>query len=356
MRTLRTIQWDRGKVQMIDQRRLPFELVLVETDDYREVAEAIRNMTLRGAPAIGAAAAFGMALAARQSPASQTGDLVADLEEAARVLLATRPTAVNLAWAVERMLHQAKSAQVPEVEKLRNLLAAEAQRIADEDVETNRRMGACGAQLIKDGDRILTHCNAGALATVDFGTALGVVRAAHDQGKRIHVMVDETRPRLQGARLTAWEMMQEGIPMTLIADNASGHFMLRGQVDLVLVGADRIAANGDVANKIGTYNVAILAHAHGIPFYVVAPTSTVDLRLATGDDIPIEERDAEEVTVVDDRRIAPEEVAVANPAFDVTPSRYVAGIVTESGIVRPPFQEDLKEVVEESRREAGVYS
>lgn len=353
---MRTIQWDRGKVQMIDQRRLPFELVLVGTDDYREVAEAIRNMTVRGAPAIGAAAAFGMALAARQSPASQAGDLVADLEEAAQVLLATRPTAVNLAWAVERMLHQAKSAQVPEVEKLRNLLAAEAQRIADEDVEINRRMGTYGAELIQDGDHILTHCNAGALATVDFGTALGVVRAAHEQGKRIHLMVDETRPRLQGARLTAWEMMQEGIPMTLIADNASGHFMLRGQVDLVLVGADRIASNGDVANKIGTYNVAVLAHAHGIPFYVVAPTSTVDLRLAAGDDIPIEERDAEEVTVVDDRRIAPEGVAVANPAFDVTPSRYVTGIVTESGIVRPPFQEGLKEAVGESRREAGVYS
>ncbi len=352
---MRTIQWDRGKARMIDQRKLPFELVLIETADYREVAEAIRNMALRGAPAIGAAAAFGMALAGQQSSASRADDLLTDLEEAAEALLATRPTAVNLAWAVDRMLRQARGAQIADVGKMRNLLTAEAQRIADEDVETNRRMGAYGAELIKDGDRILTHCNAGALATVDFGTALGVVRATHEQGKRIHVMVDETRPRLQGARLTAWELMQEGIPMTLIADNASGHFMRRGQVDIVLVGADRIAANGDVANKIGTYNLAVLARAHGIPFYVVAPTSTIDLELPTGDDIPIEERGAEEVTCVDGLRIAPEGVAVANPAFDITPHEYVTGIVTESGIVRAPFQEGLKEAVTESRGRVGEH-
>ena len=352
---MRTIQWDRGKARMIDQRKLPFELVLIETADYREVAEAIRNMALRGAPAIGAAAAFGMALAGQQSSASRADDLLTDLEEAAEALLATRPTAVNLAWAVDRMLRQARGAQIADVGKMRNLLTAEAQRIADEDVETNRRMGAYGAELIKDGDRILTHCNAGALATVDFGTALGVVRATHEHGKRIHVMVDETRPRLQGARLTAWELMQEGIPMTLIADNASGHFMRRGQVDIVLVGADRIAANGDVANKIGTYNLAVLARAHGIPFYVVAPTSTIDLELPTGDDIPIEERGAEEVTCVDGLRIAPEGVAVANPAFDITPHEYVTGIVTESGIVRAPFQESLKEAVTESRGRVGEH-
>ncbi len=352
---MRTIQWDRGKARMIDQRKLPFELVLIETADYREVAEAIRNMALRGAPAIGAAAAFGMALAGQQSSASRADDLLTDLEVAAEALLATRPTAVNLAWAVDRMLRQARGAQSADVGKMRNLLTAEAQRIADEDVETNRRMGAYGAELIKDGDRILTHCNAGALATVDFGTALGVVRATHEHGKRIHVMVDETRPRLQGARLTAWELMQEGIPMTLIADNASGHFMRRGQVDIVLVGADRIAANGDVANKIGTYNLAVLARAHGIPFYVVAPTSTIDLELPTGDDIPIEERGAEEVTCVDGLRIAPEGVAVANPAFDITPHEYVTGIVTESGIVRAPFQESLKEAVTESRGRVGEH-
>ncbi|MEA3460100.1 MAG: S-methyl-5-thioribose-1-phosphate isomerase, partial [Chloroflexota bacterium] len=334
-----------GVVRMIDQRRLPSELVVAEFTDYREVARAIREMLIRGAPAIGAAAAFGLALAARQSRATTREGLLADLEEAAEVLRATRPTAVNLPWAIERMLARARDAGHAAVGEVVKALKKEAQRIADEDVETNRRMGAYGAELIADGDNILTHCNTGALATVDYGTALGVIWTAHEQGKRIHVWVDETRPRLQGARLTAWELMQEGIPMTLIADNAAGHLMRTGRVDIVIVGADRVAANGDVANKIGTYKLAVLAKENGIPFYSVAPTSTIDLSIASGDEIPIEERDPAEVTNVGGVRIAPEGVRVYNPAFDVTPHRYITGIVTEKGIVYPPFRRDLRKIV-----------
>ena len=270
---------------------------------------------------------------------------MADLEVAAGVIRATRPTAVNLFWALERMLAVARAEPDRAVEELRRALIAEAQRLADEDVEINRRMGAHGATLIEDGFNILTHCNAGALATVDYGTALAVVRAAHEQGKQIHVWVDETRPRLQGARLTSWELMNEGIPMTLIADNVAGHLMRTGRVDIVVVGSDRTAANGDVANKIGTYKLAVLARENGIPFYAVVPTSTIDLSLPTGDDIPIEERDAREVTHVRDCRIAPIEVPVLNVAFDVTPHRYVTGIVTENGIAYPPFSQSLRRMV-----------
>ncbi len=342
---MRTIEWDHGRVRMIDQRRLPDELVVVEFDDYRGVAEAIHNMTIRGAPAIGAAAAFGLALAAQRSSATTSQALVADLQEAARVLRATRPTAVNLAWALERMLERVRTAEQRSVETLVQDLIAEAQRIADEDVEINRRMGAHGATLIADGFNILTHCNAGSLATVDYGTVLAVVRTAHEQGKRIHVWVDETRPRLQGASLTAWELMQAGIPMTLIADNAAGHVLRTKKVDLVLVGSDRTAANGDVANKIGTYKLAVVAKENGVPFYSVLPTSTIDLSLASGDDIPIEERDEREVTSVRGCQIAPEGVHVYNPAFDVTPHRYVTGIVTENGIAYPPFTLSLRETV-----------
>ncbi|HIC92660.1 MAG TPA: S-methyl-5-thioribose-1-phosphate isomerase, partial [Anaerolineae bacterium] len=294
----------------------------------------------------GAAAAFALALAARQSGARTRGELLADLEEAADVLRATRPTAVNLSWAVERMLARARSLECEDVEQIAKALEREAQAIADEDVETNRRMGAYGAELIEDGDNILTHCNTGALATVDYGTALGVIRTAHEQGKRIHVWVDETRPRLQGARLTAWELMRLGIPMTLIADNAAGHLMRTGKVDIVLVGADRVAANGDVANKIGTYKLAVLAKENGIPFYSVAPTSTIDLSIASGEEIPIEERDPQEVTHVGGVPIAPREVRAYNPAFDVTPHRYITGIVTEKGIVYPPFGRNLRRIKE----------
>lgn len=345
---MRTIEWDDGIVKMIDQRRLPQEVVVVEFDDYRDVAQAIKEMVIRGAPAIGAAAAFGLALGARQSQATNREQLLADLQKVASVLRKTRPTAVNLFWAIERMLDCARRAEYLDVEEIANALVAEAQHLADEDVEINRRMGAHGAELIADGDNILTHCNAGALATVDYGTVLGVVRAAHEQGKCIHVWVDETRPRLQGARLTAWELMRDGIPITLVADNAAGHLMYTGRVDIVLFGADRVAANGDVANKIGSYKLAVLAKENGIPCYSVSPTSTVDLSLASGDDIPIEERGAREVTHIEGMPIAPEGVPVYNPAFDVTPHRYITGIVTENGIAYSPLKINLRKVVEGS--------
>ena len=344
---MRTIVWDiSGVVKMIDQRKLPLEFVVVGFDDYHDVARAIKEMYIRGAPAIGAAAAFGLALAARQSQATTRQGLLGDLETASGVIRATRPTAVNLFWATDRMLQTARTSKQTTVEGVVQELIAEAQRIADEDVEINRRMGAHGATLIDDGFNILTHCNAGALATVDYGTALGVIRAAHEQGKKIHVWVDETRPRLQGARLTSWELMNAGIPMTLIADNVAGHLMRTGQVDIVLVGSDRTAANGDVANKIGTYKLAVLAKENGVPFYAVVPTSTIDLAVPSGDDIPIEERDAEEVTHPGGCQIAPDGVQVLNVAFDVTPQRYVTGIITENGIAYPPFTQTLRRMVE----------
>jgi methylthioribose-1-phosphate isomerase len=342
---MRSVEWYNGKVRMIDQRLLPTEFRLVEYKDYREVAQAIRTMVIRGAPAIGAAAAFGMALAAQCSQAQGRDKLLADLRAASETLIAARPTAVNLSWAVARLLRRAETE--PDPFTIPDALLAEAQALADEDVEVNKRLGEHGATLIRDGDTILHHCNTGALATVDYGTALGVIRTAHEQGKRIHVLVDETRPRLQGARLTAWELKQLDIPFTLIADNAAGHFMRTGQVNLVLVGSDRTAANGDVANKIGTYKLAVVAQANGIPFYPCVPTSTIDLSLPTGDDIPIEERPVEEITQVayQGRSIAPEGIQAANPAFDVTPHRYVTGIVTENGIAYPPFETSLRQVV-----------
>ena len=342
---MRSIDWHNDKVRMIDQRFLPAEFRLVEYKDHREVAQAIRTMVIRGAPAIGAAAAFGMALAARASHAQDCEGLMVDLRAAAEILRAARPTAVNLSWAVTRLLRRAEAELDPGA--IPDVLLAEAQALADEDVEVNRRLGEHGAGLIQDGANILHHCNTGALATVDHGTALGVIRTAYEQGKRVHVFVDETRPRLQGARLTAWELQQLGIPFTLIADNAAGHFMRTGQVDIVLVGADRVAANGDVANKIGTYKLAVVAQANGIPFYPCVPTSTVDLSLPTGDDIPIEERPAEEITRVTYQGlpIAPEGVSAANPAFDVTPYRYVTGIVTENGIAYAPFTVSLRKAM-----------
>ena len=355
---MRTIEWndttDRGRptgtVKMVDQRLLPLEFVVVEFDDYRDVAVAIKEMYIRGAPAIGAAAAFGMALAGQQSKAAMPEDLMIDLDTAAGVIRATRPTAVNLFWAVERMLRTAQGSTQSDAAGIVRELIVEAKRLADEDVDINRRMGAHGATLVEDGAgracNILTHCNAGALATVDYGTALAVIRASHEQGKNIHVWVDETRPRLQGARLTSWELMNEGIPMTLIADNVAGHLMRTGQVDIVFVGSDRTAANGDVANKIGTYKLAVLAKENGIPFYAVVPTSTVDLSVPAGDDIPIEVREDREVTHVRECQVAPDGVQVLNVAFDVTPHRYVTGIITENGIAYPPFKRNLKSMVE----------
>jgi len=341
---MRSVEWYDDKVRMIDQRLLPEEFRLVEFEDYRQIAQAIRSMVIRGAPAIGAAAAFGMVLAARCGSARDRDGLLMDLRKAAEILRAARPTAVNLSWAVARMLRRAEGESA--VAAIPDVLLAEAQALADEDVEVNRRLGEHGAALIRDGDTILHHCNTGALATVDYGTALGVIRTAHEQGKRVHVLVDETRPRFQGARLTAWELKQLGIPFTLIADNAAGHFMRIGRVDIVLVGADRVAANGDVANKIGTYKLAVVAQANGIPFYPCVPTSTIDLTLPTGDDIPIEERSAEEITgvIYQGRAITPEGVRVANPAFDVTPHRYITGIVTENGIAYPPYEMSLHAV------------
>lgn len=344
---MRTVEWDNGLVKMIDQRLLPGTFEIAEFNDYREVARAIKDMYIRGAPAIGAAAGFGMALAAFQSDATDRLALLRDLEVAAEVLRQARPTAVNLFWAVDRMLRVAGDEELASVDGVRDAILSNAQALADEDVEINKRMAAFGAALVKDGDNILHHCNTGALATVDYGTALGVIRMAHEQGKKIHVFVDETRPRLQGARLTAWELKQLGVDFTLIADNAAGHYMRTGQVDICFVGSDRTAANGDVANKIGTYKLGVVAKENGIPFYPVVPTSTVDLGCPTGDDIPIEERDAEEVVGLtrDGMPIAPEGIKVGNPAFDVTPARYVTGIVTENGVAYPPFELSLKKMV-----------
>ncbi|UCC87937.1 MAG: S-methyl-5-thioribose-1-phosphate isomerase [Anaerolineales bacterium] len=344
---MRTVEWDNGAVKMIDQRLLPGTFEIAEFTDYREVARSIKEMYIRGAPAIGAAAAFGMALAAYQSAADEPTTLMRDLEAAAEVLRRARPTAVNLFWAVDRVLRVAADQKLSSPDDIREAVLADAQALADEDVEINRRMAAHGAALVRDGDSILHHCNTGALATVDYGTALGVIRMAHEQGKKIHVFVDETRPRLQGARLTAWELQQLGVDFTLIADNAAGHYMRTGQVDICFVGSDRTAANGDVANKIGTYKLAVVARENGIPFYPVVPTSTVDLNCPTGDDIPIEERDPEEVVGLTRQGmpIAPAGIQVGNPAFDVTPARYVTGIVTENGVAYPPFGLSLRKMV-----------
>ena len=342
---MRTVEWDGGMVKMIDQRLLPAEVKVVTFTDVAGVARAIREMYVRGAPAIGATAAFGMALAAGASEAQDVPGLRADLEAAAAQLRATRPTAVNLSWAVDRMLRRAGHPELASLAEVRGALETEAQSIADEDVRINRAMGCIGQEVVRDGAQILTHCNAGALATVDYGTVLGVVRAAVEHGKQVHVWVDETRPRLQGARLTAWELMRDQIPCTLIADNAAGQLMRTGRVDLVLYGADRVAANGDVANKVGSYKLAVVARENGIPCFCVSPTSTIDMSLPTGDDIPIEERPPEEVTEIRGQRIAPEGVPVANIAFDITPHRYLTGIITERGIAYPPFDLSLPQIM-----------
>lgn len=342
---MRTVEWDDGTVKMIDQRLLPTECKIVSFTDVDGVARSIREMYVRGAPAIGATAAFGMALGARTSEAQDVPSLRADLEAAAAQLRATRPTAVNLSWAVGRMLGRASQPDLTSVAQVRAALEAEAQAIADEDVDINRRMGHIGQEVVREGAHILTHCNAGALATVDYGTVLGVVRAAVEHGKKVHVWVDETRPRLQGARLTAWELMRDQIPCTLIADNAAGQLMRTGRVDLVLYGADRVAANGDVANKVGSYKLAVVARENGIPCFCVSPTSTIDMSCPTGDDIPIEERAPEEITEIQGRRIAPIGVPVANIAFDVTPHRYLTGIITERGIAYPPFELSMPRIM-----------
>jgi methylthioribose-1-phosphate isomerase len=343
---MRTVFWENNELKMIDQRILPARFEVASYRGYKEVARAITDMVVRGAPAIGAAAAFGLALAGFESAASSTEDLLADLRSASTTLKAARPTAVNLAWAVDRVMLAASSTKVP-ADDLRQLVLGEAQKLADEDVEINKRMAEHGAALIDDGDTIIHHCNTGALATVDWGTALGVIRTAHEQGKRIHVLVDETRPRLQGARLTAWELEQYGIPYEIISDNMSGYFLRAGKAQKVFFGADRVAANGDVANKIGSYMLALAAYDNGVPVYPVVPTSTVDLSLAHGGLIPIEERDTGEVLGIQfhGEPVAPKNARARNPAFDVTPNRLLSGIVTENGVVRPPFEVNLKSVV-----------
>ncbi len=344
---MRTIEWDNQKNQlnMIDQRRLPGDLRVVSLTDYHQVATAIRDMVVRGAPAIGAAAAFGLALAAQQSPATTSDSFRTDLQTAAQELQAARPTAVNLAWALRRVLASVDDYQ-GDLQGLQQTVLQEAQRIADEDVMVNKRMAEYGATLIQDGDTIIHHCNTGALATVDWGTALGVIRTAFEQGKRLHVLVDETRPRLQGARLTAWELSQYGVPYEIITDNAAGHFLSSGKVNKVFFGGDRMAANGDVANKIGTYMLALAAHENGVPAYSVVPTSTVDLSIAHGGLIPIEERPQEEVLnlEVEGESVFPAGATARNPAFDVTPHRFLTAIVTEKGIVYPPFEINLIKV------------
>ena len=336
--TFRPIAWRDGKVALLDQTRLPLEEIWLELDDYRDVIEAIQNMRIRGAPAIGVAGGYAVALAAYELRGSDDDGV--RLRAAAAEIAEARPTGANLAWAVRRMMAVANRDRSPET------LAAEATRIQDEDEAANLSIGRYGADLIPSGGNVMTHCNAGALATGGYGTALGVIKTAWDDGKIRHVFANETRPLLQGARLTAWELKRGEIDSTVLPDSAAGQLIRRGHVQAIVVGADRVAANGDVANKIGTYSLAVLARENGVPFYVAAPTSTIDLSLASGDSIPIEERSADEVSHVGDRRIVPEDMNVLNVAFDVTPHRYVAAIVTERGAIGPPFREGLTAAVE----------
>jgi methylthioribose-1-phosphate isomerase len=351
---VRPFRYQDGVLYVLDQRLLPGEETWIECSDYRQVADAIRTLAVRGAPAIGLSAAFAVVLAARSFV--QDGVAGAVLHErlmtAIDELAATRPTAVNLFWALRHMRRCLDSSAECPGPEIAELLLVEAERLSAEDATANRAMGSYGAEVIPDGSSILTHCNAGALVSSEFGTALGVIRTAHEDGKRLHVWVDETRPLLQGARLTAWELQRLGVPCTLITDNMAAHVMSRGQIDLVLTGADRIAANGDTANKIGTYGIAVLAHAHGLPFYVAAPTTTIDPDLTDGSEIVIEERRPDEVTAIRGVDIAPKGMRAANPAFDVTPNRLIAGIITEQGVARPPFTEDLRRFVSSSRARA----
>jgi len=338
---LETIEWTADGVVMIDQTRLPLQEEFVTCRNYQEVAAAIRDMIIRGAPAIGVAAAMGVAIGVQKADPHH---LDAQVETICDTLAATRPTAVNLFWAIDRMKRLYHSLSGRPLDEIRARLIDEAKLVREEDIAINRAIGRNGAPLVPDRKTVLTHCNAGALATAGYGTALGVIRAAREMGKEIDVFADETRPFLQGARLTVWELQQDGIPTTLITDNMAGHFMKSGRIGCVVVGADRIAANGDVANKIGTYSVAVLARENGVPFYVAAPISTLDLTLASGDQIPIEERSAVEVTHVFGHPVSPAGTAVRNPAFDVTPSRYVSAIITEKGVARAPYETSLKEL------------
>jgi methylthioribose-1-phosphate isomerase len=352
---IETLEWtDRG-VRFIDQTKLPTEETYVNCTTYQQVADVIRNMVVRGAPAIGVSAAMGIALGVKNSKAETAGDLKREFDEICELIGKTRPTAVNLFWAIRRMKQKFETLRVHPVAQIKLALIEEAQRMHAEDIAANRAMGQHGAALMPASGGVLTHCNAGALATCGYGTALGVIRAAVDEGKKIHVYADETRPFLQGSRLTAWELMKDGIPTTVISDNMSGAMMKQGKIGAVIVGADRIAANGDVANKIGTYTVAVLAKEHGIPFYVAAPISTVDLDTPDGSRIPIEQRNPMEVTHFAGKAVTPVGVGIENPAFDVTPAKYVTAIVTERGIARAPYEESLTRLVgEESQKTAST--
>lgn len=347
---VKTIEWKNGKMRIVDQTRLPGKLVYKECETPAEAWRAIKRLEVRGAPAIGIAGAMGVVLGIRKSRAADYGRFIGEVREVADFLGTSRPTAVNLFWALRRMKETAARHRTDDIPRLKKILEREAVKILEEDNEICRRIGAHGASLLRDGARVLTHCNAGGLATARHGTALAVLFSAHDAGKRISVFADETRPLLQGARLTAWELMRAGIDVTLICDNMAARVMFEGRVDVVITGADRIAANGDTANKIGTYGLARLAGAHGIPFYIAAPLSTVDLEIGGGGEIPIEQRDPDEVRTIAGRMIAPAGVKVYNPAFDVTPARYIAGIITEAGIVGPPYRRNLRAAF----RKAGV--
>jgi len=342
------IKWNDGQVLMLDQRRLPWREEWLRCRSYKDVARCIRTMVIRGAPAIGIAAAMGLALGAQKIKTNDSARFLAELRIIKDFLAGQRPTAVNLAWALNRLEGLAISLKDRPPDEIKKALAAEAQAIHEEDIEINRRIGINGAALVPDGAVVLTHCNAGALATGGYGTALGVVRAAVEAGKKVEVLADETRPFLQGARLTAWELQKDGIPVKVITDNMAGYFLQSGRIDLVVVGADRIAADGDTANKIGTYSAAVLARENRRPFYVAAPLSTIDLETKTGRDIPIEERPDHEITHVRGRRITPEGVEVLHPAFDVTPNRYITGIITEAGVAVRPFRSSLKALFKNS--------
>lgn len=346
---IRTILWADDAVVLIDQKALPGKVRYLTLTDWRDVVEAIRDLTVRGAPAIGVAAAMGIALGALQLPEASVAESRTSFARLCEAFAKARPTARNLFWAIERMRRRFDETLPAGIAAVRKALVAEAVAIGEEDIEINRRIGLNGKAFIRDGDNVLTHCNAGALATAGYGTALGVVRAAREDGKKLHVFVDETRPVLQGARLTCWELLEDRIPATLITDNMAGFLMARGKVDLVIVGADRIAANGDTANKIGTYTLAILAKEHSIPFYVAAPLSTVDLSIADGTGIPIEERDAGEVKELQGVRTAPERIDVYNPAFDVTPQRYITAIITEAGVAKKPYGPSIRRLFREPK-------
>jgi methylthioribose-1-phosphate isomerase len=343
---IQTLEWtDRG-VRFIDQTKLPTEEIYVTARTYQQVADAIRTMIVRGAPAIGVAAAMGIALGVRDSKAETVADLKQDFGRICDVISQTRPTAVNLFWAIQRMQEKFERLRVRPIAQIKQELVEEAKRMHAEDIAANQAMGNYGATLMPSSGGVLTHCNAGALATAGYGTALGVIRAAIERGKKIHVYADETRPFLQGARLTAWELMKDGIPTTVISDNMAGAMMRQGKIGAIVVGADRIAANGDVANKIGTYTVAVLAKENNIPFYVAAPISTVDLACPDGSKIPIEQRNTREVSHIAGKQMVPDGVSIENPAFDVTPAKYVAAIVTERGIARAPYEKSLRNLAE----------